>query len=167
MPEPILETPQWVNEVIDVTREIAAVGEIGVTAFVSAQGKIFMLDSSDIPADAPVLEAKELFAAVVRRAAVKLEADAVLLVSEAWTRVGDKEKETQETMDSPVSTHPDRKEAIVMTLETAKGSWMAMAILEGKMGFRVFGDLEFHSSDTRGRLTNLLPDKDGPVVTPS
>lgn len=151
--------PEWVNAIIAHTRVLASASEISPIAFIAKGDSVFIIPSATIPIKDHD-QAKEVFAALVRRAAIEKAADHVLMVSEAWVRQGDPGETADNVTSGRISEHPNRKDAIVMSLESMKGSWMAVSHLEGMMGSRTFGPIEFQDTSVSGRMSNFLPDKD-------
>jgi len=106
----------------------------------------FKFDSDD---DKPTL------AGMFRKIASDNKACVFGMLTEAWVALVQQD-EFKEGMKA--STHPDKKSAAVFMVETALGSWMAMAEIKEENGKKTFDIPEFTlMGDNEGTFCGILP----------
>lgn len=113
-----------------------------------------------LPVPMPMGDIKEknLSAARVTQLAKLLQPDFIILISEAWLKEnpGDLEK-VRRIAKEGVEHEPDRREIVMLTLETRQGAWLGYADIKSLGGDkRGFGELQFIKGDTEGRFAHLL-----------
>jgi len=102
--------------------------------------------------------AKDRFAEVARLFAVAHEANALVMIAEAWARLPDASGHLD--TETPPSESPDRKEVVVLMLEDhSRNATCMLPILRGESGaFTAFGDSgPMHFGESVGRFAGLMP----------
>lgn len=104
-------------------------------------------------------EEKEAMAVMLRTMARQLDAQAVIMIHEAWQRTVPDAKSLDDWDGVQPSQHPDRTEIVGMFIETMDGSWMGTApITRDAAGKPTFGAMEykpFGERDPRERFQFL------------
>jgi hypothetical protein len=107
---------------------------------------------------------KDYFAETVRQRASKIQADAICFLAESWT-VPEK-YQNKDMVESilqkygQISNFPEKKEIVMINLETTDGLWIGMSDLKpAKKGKKIVGFKWMKSDNLHGRFANLLPVK--------
>lgn len=107
---------------------------------------------------------KDFFAETVKQRASKMQADAICFLAESWTLP--QKYQTPDMVQSilkkygSVSNFPERKEIVMINLETDEGVWVGMSDLKpAKKGKKMVGIKWQKSPELHGRFANLLPIK--------
>jgi hypothetical protein len=102
--------------------------------------------------------AKDRFAEVARLFAVAHEANALVMIAEAWAKLPDARGHLD--TETPPSASPDRKEVVVLVLEDhSRNATGMLPILRDDCGaFTAFGDPSpMHFGESVGRFSGLMP----------
>lgn len=147
-----------------VREQLAAGKDLRPTAYIlNLEKNVFVPMLAEFPND----KAKDLFAQTLRKMSASNEAQAVLMVSEAWALPPDMEKPgvAEELIKKfgSISQVPGRIEVVWMVLETYEGNWMCRATIKrepnSKSG-RIDTELSwFRADNIAGRFANFLPPK--------
>lgn len=107
---------------------------------------------------------KDYFAETVKQRASKIQADAICFLAESWTLP--EKYHSKDMMDTiikkygTISNFPERKEIVMINLETNEGIWVGMSDLKlAKKGKKLVGFKWMKSPEIHGRFANLLPIK--------
>jgi hypothetical protein len=109
-------------------------------------------------------EEKDFFAETVKQRANKMQADAICFLAESWT-IPEKYQKPDMVQSilkkyGSVSNFPERKEIVLINLETNEGVWVGMSDLKpAKKGKKMVGIKWMKSPELQGRFANLLPVK--------
>lgn len=102
--------------------------------------------------------AKDRFAEVARVFAIAHEANALVMIAEAWARLPDARGHLD--IETPPSQAPDRKEVVVLMLEDhSRNATGMLPILRDDFGaFNAFGDTgPMQFGESVGRFAGLMP----------
>ncbi len=103
-------------------------------------------------------EHKDFSSAAVSVLARKFKPEFIIFISEAWGLNVASENQVQQAAGKSLEHHPNRREIVIYTLETAHGTWFGSSeIIRHGDGKRSIGDPEFIVADKAvGRFANFL-----------
>lgn len=149
-----------INPIIDAARNFLEQGEdLRPIAFFGCFDSAMIVP---IPINSSSEESKDASAEIMRLAALQIEADFVLVITEAWTMKASSKEEVEAVIDKygSIGESPFAIEVVSFSLETVYGTWMAQEKIEAKGEARTIGIPDFHHFDeASGRFTHLLPQK--------
>jgi hypothetical protein len=105
---------------------------------------------------------KDIAVKLVTALCKDVEADYIIMISEAWALSGtcpNEELERLAKTRESIAKHPDRMDIVMVTLETQQGTWMCQSQIKSLGGKkRGFDDLQFIKFDRmEGRFASFLP----------
>jgi hypothetical protein len=105
---------------------------------------------------------KDRSAMMIREICKVTRPDYVMMISEAWMR--ERKEMSKEEMNEYLKSytglkdHPDRIDAVFLTLETQEGLWFGHSRIKIENGKRGFDDLQFElTKKLEGRFSTFLP----------
>jgi len=156
IPEQYLED---IKTIISLARAHLGLGrELDVVVFLGKAGKMLKA----FPLSAPEKTAQNILISLVRAFARTTKAEYAILISEGWglNSTLNREEVTKfaESGES-ILNHPDRKNVVMIMLETQTGFWMSQTQIKSLDGeARDFDDPKFEFTHwAEGRFTNFLP----------
>jgi hypothetical protein len=150
------ECQRSIDAIVSTARGFLSEGnELQAMAFLGKFGKGFF--------PAPMnMSNKDAAARFVTALCKAVEADYVIMISEAWSMSADCTHEELQRLaktQESISNHPDRIEVVMIKLETHYGLWLCQSqikLLGGKK--RGFDDVQFIKADkVEGRFASFLP----------
>lgn len=165
--DPLDDAPPaaYTDLLADITRVARGELEAGkiqiVTAFLIREGKVSDMIASPLEDD----YVKDGFAEIVRQRASRTQADAIAMVSEAWSlpkewTIPEKFAEHR-SLYKHLADSPHKIDIVMLKFETYAGEWIGRAEVRSEAGSeaRTFGDIEWAkvSGLSAGRFIGMLP----------
>lgn len=155
-----MNTVPHFDEVISIARQarlnLARDGRLTQVAFIWVGNTLSIAGSRPLRSKID----KVAWSAVIRRMCIEMSADAVLTVVEVWTAKRRRGAPLDDIIGG-VENAPNAREAVLFSLETMDGTWVAICPI-----IRVDGQgpafplpKQWMQGPTTGALFNILPDK--------
>lgn len=155
--------PKALEKIVGMARQFLETdGSLAPAAFIGGIRGVGV-----VQLDMSTVEAKDASASFIRQFAAKQDADFVVLVLETWRLPESATKDFMANRSKypTVSSHPDKEECVMVSVETHAGTKMGMAKITREGGKPTFGEIEWQppSVENRGRFTNFLSGKKAQV----
>lgn len=154
---------------VATTRGLLAAGED--LAPIALVGNLSTGEMQLVTIDPNSPEPKDDLAASIRFAAATLRADFIFMVMDAWALAAEQAHRHEEIIAryGSFGDSPYRIDVVNFSLETPRGTWMAIAPIEaGEGGARTFAEPEFRRYPlAEGRFVGLLPANNGDDTPPA
>jgi hypothetical protein len=151
------------TEVEDIARRarlnLAKDGYIAQVAFLWSGDRVAIIGGMPIKTNID----KEAWATILRRKAIEMKADTLLMIMEVWGAEVPTSKYNPDDHCGPVKEMQGAYEAVMFHIETMDGTWMSMTpIIKTEGQPKTFPMPRYWSQGkVVGTFANLLPDKNG------